>query len=46
MKIAKESLASPSWLKFRRNIKEIVRDFDRLETKEEQKPKVGLVGRF
>lgn len=44
VKIAKESLASPSWLKFRRNIKEIVRDFDRLETKEEQKPKVGLVG--
>nr|WP_314277991.1 acyl-CoA dehydratase activase-related protein [uncultured Peptostreptococcus sp.] len=40
----KESLKDASIRQFKRNIKDIVNDFDNLDIKKEVKPRVGLVG--
>lgn len=42
--ICKESVRKGNFNEFRRNVKSIVEDFDRLEIKDIKKPRVGLVG--
>lgn len=40
----KVSLTRPNFVEFRRNVNQIVQDFDRLELLDIKKPRVGLVG--
>ncbi len=40
----KKSLSNGNMREFKKNINDIVKDFDSLEIKDEKKPKVGLVG--
>ena len=44
MTLAKADLVSGNYLSYRRNIKEIVRQFDAIPIKDGGKPKVGIVG--
>ena len=44
MTLAKADLVSGNYLSYRRNIKEIVRQFDAISIKDGGKPKVGIVG--
>jgi predicted nucleotide-binding protein (sugar kinase/HSP70/actin superfamily) len=39
-----EQLKSANYFKFRKNVREIIRDFDKIETIDAIKPKVGVVG--
>lgn len=44
MEAAKDNVRDGSFVRFRSNVKSIVREFDRLETKNIKKPRVGVVG--
>ncbi len=44
MTLAKADLVSGNYLTYRRNVKEIVRQFDAIPIKDVAKPKVGIVG--
>ena len=44
VKVAKESVANAKYSEFKNNIRAIIEDFDRLPLKDENKPRVGVVG--